>query len=85
MGSINFVRRGEIAEKGILFYQGNLANPEPTSTPEEQKPVLSIDGAEYAGLSGNEKRQIHRFVYDNYAHKQTDGSSKVQADNKYYD
>lgn len=85
VGSINFVRRGEIAEKGALFYEGNLANPEPASTPEHAKPVLQIEGSEYAGLSGNEKRQVHKFVYDNYAHKQTDGSSKVNADLEYYD
>ena len=79
------MRRGEIAEKGVLFYEGNLANPEPTSTPEHAKPVLQIEGSEYAGLSGNEKRQVHKFVYNNYAHKQTDGSSKVNADLEYYD
>lgn len=58
VGSINFVRRGEIAEKGALFYSGNLANPDldPTETLEQSKPVVTIEGEEYAGLTGNQKR-----------------------------
>jgi len=39
--------------------------------------MTTIEGDEYAGMEGNQKRQVHKFIYDNYAHKQTDHSSKV--------
>jgi len=64
VGSINFTRKGEIAEKEMLFMHpddepvliGDEPEPVPVKVEGNFKPMRNIDGAEYARLSANEKK-----------------------------
>ncbi len=79
IGSINFVRKGEIAEKNMLF-----VHPAELAAQEDRGPPVQMEAYEYAQLEGSQKKEVHRFIYSHYAHKQTDAHSKVQADKEYF-
>jgi hypothetical protein len=66
IGSINFVRKGEIAEKDMLFLHPNDEPLDSLFDDNSKEPLKTIKGDEYAKLSGNEKKQVHKFIYDNY-------------------
>ena len=64
VGSINFTRKGEIAEKEMLFMHpddepiliGDEQEPVAVKVEGNFKPMRNIEGAEYARLSANEKK-----------------------------